>query len=64
MNFDPLLAPIQRADGVASINEDVQRLMSLWRTEVHAPEILPYKATLIGNISTSSRPYNRDKSNI
>lgn len=52
MNFDPLLAPTSRADGVATINEDVHTLMSLWRSEVHAPEILPYRAQLVGKLST------------
>jgi hypothetical protein len=37
-------------DGVARINESIQQLADAWRTEVNAPEILPYKKELIAEM--------------
>ena len=37
----------------AQVNEEVQSLIEAWMTEVHAPDILPFKEELIQNLTTA-----------
>ena len=39
--------PSQEEGGGALINDSVERLYTAWRTEVNAPEILPFKEELV-----------------
>jgi hypothetical protein len=32
------------------VNDDIVLLQSLWRTEFHSPEILPYQEELVENV--------------
>jgi hypothetical protein len=34
-------------DGAARVNDSIQKLSDAWRTELSAPEILPYKDDLV-----------------
>lgn len=37
-------------DGEYERNKDVQRLLSIWRTELHAPEILPFQRDIVSTV--------------
>ena len=39
--------PSQEEGGGAVINDSVEKLYTAWRTEVNAPEILPFKQELV-----------------
>lgn len=43
-------AGLSEFESAFEVNDDVVLLQSLWRTEFHAPELLPYQEELVESI--------------